>query len=42
MAKTGEISSIPPIGGIMPLKIFKNGSVTERIHKNGCSSQLIV
>jgi hypothetical protein len=31
----GDMSSIPPIGGIIPLNIFKNGSVKERIKSNG-------
>ena len=31
----------PPIGGIIPLNIFKNGSVTERIQLKGCCCQSI-
>jgi hypothetical protein len=31
----GEMSSIPPIGGIIPLNTFKNGSVIERKKANG-------
>ena len=34
IATIGEISSIP-IGGIIPLKIPKNGSTTARIPANG-------
>jgi hypothetical protein len=32
---------IPPIGGIIPLKIFKKGSVIERKNPNGWESQSI-
>ena len=35
-AKIGEMSKTPPIGGIIPLNIFKNGSVIERKNSNGC------
>ena len=40
IATMGEISSIP-IGGIIPLKIPKNGSTTARIPANGWLSQSI-
>ena len=40
-AKIGDISNIPPIGGIIPLNMFKNGSVIERINLNGCCSHSI-
>lgn len=42
IAIIGEISSTPPIGGIIPLKIFKKGSVAERIALKGCCSQSTV
>ena len=40
IATMGEISSIP-IGGIIPLKIPKKGSTSERMPANGWLSQSI-
>lgn len=35
----GDISSIPPIGGIIPRNMFKNGSVSDLMNANGWASQ---
>lgn len=40
-ANIGDISKTPPIGGIMPLKIFNTGSVIFAKKANGCCHQLI-
>ena len=41
IAIIGEMSSMPPIGGIIPLNILRNGSVIELNHLYGCCCQSI-
>lgn len=40
-ANIGEISKTPPIGGIIPLKMFNTGSVIFAKKQKGCCHQFI-